>query len=109
MLSTTPLMLRQSLDWTYLQTPQFMISTKQESIAGIGLELSVRYGAIADGSVAREDASISTMELPKSLIGLKLHEVQSWEDEFCSQLQHVGPVERSKLAEWLHRMLPSAR
>lgn len=98
--------MRQSLEWKYLQTPQFTIST-EEQVEGVNMELTVRYGAITSGSIAFNDgASISTLELPGAVIGLKLHEVSSWEDDFCSPLEGLGPAEKTNLAKWLHKMLP---
>ena len=99
---------KQSLPWTYLQTPQFTISTNEQFI-DFRMELSVRYGAITGGSFTlQEQASSSTFELPETVAGLKLHEVTSWEDDFCSHLNRLVPTQRSKLATWLHKMLPAA-
>ncbi|KAF2158602.1 hypothetical protein M409DRAFT_71547 [Zasmidium cellare ATCC 36951] len=96
----------QSLEWKYLQTPQFTISTK-EQVEGVNMELTVRYGAITNGSITfNNGGSTSTFELPGAVVGLKLHELSSWEGDFCSPLEGLGPVEKMKLANWLHKMLP---
>lgn len=96
---------RQSLDWKYLQTPQFTISTKGDATPDLDLELSVRYGAINGGSLSTGHTA-SRHELPSEALGLKLHEVRSWEENFCSEVHGLSSAQRDGLSEWLHKMLP---
>ncbi|KAK4496454.1 hypothetical protein PRZ48_012434 [Zasmidium cellare] len=83
---------------------QFTISTNQQ-VQGVDIELVVRYGSITSGSITtNKDEAPSTFHLLESAVGLKLHEVVSWEHDFCSQLQNLGSTERTQLADWLQRI-----
>ncbi|KAM3420834.1 hypothetical protein BST61_g4075 [Cercospora zeina] len=63
-----------SLDWTYLQTPQWSIRTSDDDVPGVKLDLSVRYGAINGATLHLGDSS---NDISASLNGVKVHEVRS--------------------------------
>ncbi|EME44716.1 hypothetical protein DOTSEDRAFT_63066 [Dothistroma septosporum NZE10] len=101
-----------SLDWTYLQTPQYTLSTKSLVLIDADLEISVRYGAIMGGSLAvsaEGGASDRTQTLGSGWLGRRVHEIQSWESEMSTDLQGLDAWQRSRLLEWLEKMLPRPR
>ncbi|KAK4610552.1 Putative lipoate-protein ligase A [Fulvia fulva] len=98
-----------SLDWTYLQTPQYSLSTKSQVLLDADLELSVRYGAITDGALtigAEGGASDQKHALDSRMIRRKVHEVDSWESAMGITLDHLDSWQRGRLIEWLEKMLP---
>ncbi|CZT24719.1 related to lipoyltransferase [Ramularia collo-cygni] len=91
--------------WTYLQTPQFTISTESDEGIDIDLELSVRYGAINGITV---DTEAVPSEPDKGLLGLKLHEITSWDSSINDEraLRQLQTSRRTRLVEWLEHKLP---
>lgn len=98
----------QSDAWTYLQTPQFTISTKSEQTLDVDLELSVRYGAIDSRFLGSGDIGGASQ---KGLLGLKLHEVTSWASAIDDEelLHQLDSTRKSRLVEWLAEKLPTTR
>lgn len=106
------LTISQSLDWTYLQTPQFSISTGEE-FPGLTLDLSVKHGAVSGGTVDTASANDLTQALGESnggILGLKLHETSSWKPYLEQELSSMRrtDLDISGIAQWLKQMLPAA-
>lgn len=92
----------QSLEWTYLQTPQFSLKVDPMLLSGTSLEFSVRYGAISD--VVSDGSSLSGGDI----IGTKIHESTSWLDTL-RKAKLPNTIESSQIpgiAHWLKKMLP---
>lgn len=95
-----------SLEWTYLQTPQFTISNTSDPDAPFDLELTVRHGAINGWTIKHRDGSAS--ELASGVDHMKekrLHLISSWDDLFAGT--SLGPGEKTYLVDWLHRTISS--
>lgn len=97
-----------SLDWTYLQTPQFTISNQSDADATVKLELTVRHGAITKSSICFQDgrAADDASDL-SSATNTKLHQVPSWEQILVNG--DLKPEERAYLSDWITRLIPSPR
>ncbi|KAK4987618.1 hypothetical protein LTR66_007554 [Elasticomyces elasticus] len=107
-----------SLEWTYLQTPQFMFSTdlsdqdKGDSAAPGYAEprqahakFTVRYGVITEADVRETTCQAPTESMDtvvSKLQGCKLHSIHDWEDAISASSQSMV-----SLASWLKRMLPA--
>jgi lipoate-protein ligase A len=100
---------QQSLEWTYLQTPQFTISTQSDEDLGTNLELSVRYGSINGATLSVGDSGTSQRDLGESLTGHKVHEIADWEGIMDKALSEVSPDQRVRLIKWFNKMLPSVQ
>ncbi|EME83954.1 uncharacterized protein MYCFIDRAFT_210740 [Pseudocercospora fijiensis CIRAD86] len=95
-----------SLDWMYLQTPQFTISADAALAREQSLDISVRYGAI--NGVALDGSPLSEKDqAAEILFGQRIHEIKSWTEVLgragllpsrCSQVPSI--------AQWFERMLP---
>ncbi|KAF2210025.1 hypothetical protein CERZMDRAFT_113494 [Cercospora zeae-maydis SCOH1-5] len=97
-----------SLDWTYLQTPQWSLRTSDHDVPGVQLDLSVRYGAISGATLQLADSS---HDVSDSLNGIKVHEVSDWTSVIRPLVTQAGvdaPQETS-LSRWLNTMLPPRR
>ena len=96
-----------SLDWTFLQTPQWSINSKDDAIQDGKLELSVRYGAINGASLQNAGA---VEDISEGLLGAKVHEVSNWEQTLRPTLHKAGVDEskQSSIGLWLNKMLPYA-
>ena len=71
------------------------------------LELTARKGVITEGSISpRTDSPASKLKLDDSLLGLELHEIESWEDVMDSSIKSLGSNDREYVVQWLQRMLP---
>ena len=94
-----------SLDWTYLQTPQFTISNKSDADSLVDLELTVRHGAIVKSAIERREGSgdANTVELGGADSN-KLHRMSSW--DAILEKHALDMKEGKDLAEWLHRIIP---
>lgn len=94
-----------SLEWTYLQTPQWSINSKDDAIPDAKLDLSVRYGAI-NGASLEKDGPVE--DISEALVGLKVHEVSNWEEIVKPTMQKAGldATKQSTLGLWLNKMLP---
>ncbi|WPG98553.1 Putative lipoyltransferase/lipoate-protein ligase [Acrodontium crateriforme] len=98
-----------SMEWTYLQTPQFSISSKSEDTKDPDLELSVRFGALNTGSLKASRLQSGEISLPEQSIGHKVHEMKSWDEALDPMLAGLDKSQRQKLTTWLDKMLPSAK
>ena len=99
-----------SLDWKYLQTPQFSLSSAADETINVDMELTVRHGAVTGGHVsAREfnSSAVAKYELNDGVLGQKLHELRSWDTTLNSSLQTLDARDKSSLFSWLQRMLPA--
>lgn len=94
----------QSLDWTFLQTPQFSLATKNEAVPGIDLDLTVRNGAISGVSLANEQGKDDRNE--DGMLGRKVHEIESWSPILESSLHELDQSQKDRLSQWLGKMLP---
>lgn len=96
-----------SQEWTYLQTPQWSIDSKDEAIPDAKLHMSVRHGAI-------ETASLETrgqvQDISEKLVGLKVHETSDWEQRMKPALYDTGldVPRQAMLGRWLNKMLPQS-
>ncbi|KXT04223.1 hypothetical protein AC578_83 [Pseudocercospora eumusae] len=95
-----------SMDWIYLQTPQFTISIDAALTDEKSLDISVRYGAIngatLDGSPLSEKDQAGEI-----LLGQKIHEIKSWAEIIQrAGLPFVESPRISSIAQWLEQMLP---
>ena len=104
-----PLIILQSLEWMFLQTPQFSVFNVSDEEAEVDLELTVRHGAFTGGSISGRDGSGSAngvRKLDDHLKGKKLHEIDSWESELGANLSSLRTKDRSHVLEWLQRIFP---
>ncbi|KAI5360051.1 putative lipoyltransferase/lipoate-protein ligase [Septoria linicola] len=94
-----------SLDWTYLQTPQWSISSKNANPPGLDLDLSVRYGAINSAVLEIERRA---SDITEALVGRKVHEITGWSAVMEPVLkgQSLGRGKSESLGNWLNKMLP---
>ena len=104
----------QSLDWTYLQTPQFSISTASDATMIRHVDLSVRNGALTEGSFGGYDSSKGPRtDLPEALKGRILHEVLAWNSFMETWRQGTDSTasgtDATKVGRWLRKMLPPAQ
>ncbi|KAI7544015.1 hypothetical protein KC331_g7055 [Hortaea werneckii] len=96
-----------SLEWTYLQTPQFTLSNASDSEARTHLELSVRNGAINGGFAYEVGEDQLKIDVSPGTIGQRLHEVQDFGSFVSSAFPTVDATANSQLSAWLQRMLPN--
>ncbi|KAJ9663945.1 hypothetical protein H2201_005427 [Coniosporium apollinis] len=113
------LMQAQSLDWTFLQTPQFTFSShpteeddreRPDLPVAARVYLKARFGAISESFVSWADSSSSAVDpsdrLRLDLQDQKLHEIHDWtavvEKASGPQNARAG----SALGAWLTRMFP---
>ncbi|KAI7508024.1 hypothetical protein KC347_g6438 [Hortaea werneckii] len=96
-----------SLEWTYLQTPQFTVSNASDKEARIHFELSVRNGAINGGFAYEVGEEQHKIDISPSTIGQRLHEIQDFDSFVSRAFPTLGALESHQLSAWLHRMLPS--
>ncbi|TKA73098.1 hypothetical protein B0A55_04836 [Friedmanniomyces simplex] len=94
-----------SRDWTFLQTPQFTISTSADPSATMAMEFTVRNGALSGGHF-RHPGGVKVVHLNNSIVGQQLHEINSWPDTLTQMFADVDSIERRRLGAWLERMLP---
>ncbi|KAK5171329.1 uncharacterized protein LTR77_004473 [Saxophila tyrrhenica] len=101
----------QSLEWTYLQTPQFTLANSNEVSRPVNIDLTVRHGVVTDASIAPTASDPSLQErtsLNENLVGLTLHKVTNWQDELSDSLKALPSEEgRRFVVDWLSKMLPS--
>lgn len=96
-----------SLDWTYLQTPQFTLSNRLDTDAPVDLELTVRHGTITAAAVrSRDDSATGFAFDVDKMTETKLHCISSWNEVFESQAS-LPLFQRSYLEQWMQRILPS--
>ncbi|KAI6886769.1 hypothetical protein KC363_g7081 [Hortaea werneckii] len=96
-----------SLEWTYLQTPQFTVSNASDKEARMHFELSVRNGAINGGFAYEVGEEQHKIDISPSTIGQRLHEIQDFDSFVSRAFPTLGALESHQLSAWLHRMLPS--
>ncbi|CAK1362558.1 putative lipoate-protein ligase A [Cercospora beticola] len=97
-----------SLDWTYLQTPQWSMSSSDDVVPGVKLDLSVRYGAVNGASLKLGDSS---RDISQALKDVKVHEVSDWASVMRPALAQAGieSTQETSLYRWLNTMLPTRR
>ncbi|CAK4026781.1 lipoate- ligase A [Lecanosticta acicola] len=98
-----------SPDWTFLQTPQFTISTRSQAVLDVDLELTVRYGAVTNASLTVDrdsGAAAAVSDLRGGIIGQKIHEIVDWGAAFGPELDKLDTWRRERLLKWLESMLP---
>ncbi|EMC97601.1 hypothetical protein BAUCODRAFT_59017, partial [Baudoinia panamericana UAMH 10762] len=95
----------QSLDWTYLQTPQFTISNSADTSAQLALELTVRNGLLHSGAIMRRHEARQTALSDRSRGG-KLHDISSWREALPAMFSGLDRDELERLSTWLQQMLP---
>ena len=80
-------------------------------MTNITLELSVRNGALTGGFLGAGGDDSRRVDLPETLKGRKLHEVDSWStfvEAWSREKDQADLVfDRAKVARWLQTMLPS--
>jgi lipoate-protein ligase A len=105
-----------SLEWTYLQTPQFTFSSEplnevvKAPMDKPKLTLNAKHGSILScqwfqRGEAVADAVISD-ELQQALSGRKIHEIKDWSSLFQ---EHVPFAQAQDMTASLKRMLPPPR
>lgn len=102
-----------SRDWTFLQTPQFTVSSRGNGSPGIEgfvdvtvpeIELTVRYGAITESKIALEGEG----NAGESLVGQRLHKITDWRSTLPQPANSSGTVQQQwgSATAWLQRMFP---
>ena len=102
------LIVAQSREWIYLQTPQFILSNASDTEAPLDLELTVRHGAITGGSLSTRstiESGPSVVQLGEDLLGCRLHEIRSWENAAGPSLASLNSGDKEYLLNWLQSML----
>ena len=98
-----------SPEWTYLQTPQFTLSSESELSLDVNFNLSVRYGAISDGYLGlrkEQEPPQKTLEFGPDLLGRRLHEIASWDAILQPYLDGSQSSSKPQLPNWLEKMIP---
>lgn len=103
-----------SLDWTFLQTPQFTVSSRGNGTPGSHgfvdaavpeIDMTVRYGAITESRIALDGEA----KAGEALIGQRLHEITDWRT-VLPQLATESSSESNRQWEsavaWLQKMFP---
>ncbi|EGP83098.1 unnamed protein product [Zymoseptoria tritici ST99CH_3D1] len=100
-----------SLEWTYLQTPQFTISTESVKDLNANLELSVRNGVVNGVSLSYKASGTSSTSQDDldGLIGCKIHEIEHWGAVMDRALSGMDSAEKSSVVAWLNKMLPKVQ
>jgi lipoate-protein ligase A len=73
------------------------------------LEISVRNGAVNAASLSfgpRGESQASQLDLSNDLGGHKIHEISDWKLPMNKALSKVDSNTKSRLIEWLNKMLP---
>ncbi|KAK4901615.1 hypothetical protein LTR27_001387 [Elasticomyces elasticus] len=94
-----------SRDWTFVQTPQFTISTKAEPSINSDMELTVRNGAISGGTLCKRNGE-KILDLSEQLQGQRVQDVDSWSVTVSNMFEGIATAEARTLAAWLDTMLP---
>lgn len=95
-----------SLDWTYLQTPQFTISNQSDPDPNVHLELTIRHGSITKAEIWPQEGRASGFSSSlETLKEKKLHKIWSWADVF--QESSLRSEDKAKLVDWLQRIIPT--
>ncbi|KAK5110721.1 hypothetical protein LTR62_005598 [Meristemomyces frigidus] len=94
-----------SLDWTYLQTPQFNVSNAADALASTDVQFTVRNGTITAG-VLRSRNNSAFSQLGEDSVGTRLHEIAAWSTALPRMFTGVDRAECDKLATWLESVLP---
>lgn len=96
------------MDWKYLQTPQFTLSSARDETLNLNIELTVRHGIITGGSISEEGqgTEVAVVDDLRALQGQKLHEIRSWKGVLDSLLPALSSQAKSTVVSWLQRMLP---
>lgn len=98
--------LSQSLEWTYLQTPQFTFSSHSDAADNQSLpliEFTARFGVITQCNIQLTPSSPS---IGDDLVGNRLHEISDWRS-LVPQPQSIEDQQKWEAAvEYLERVLP---
>lgn len=105
-----------SLEWTYLQTPQFTVSSRGNGAHGSegsvdlavpAIEMTVRYGAITESKIALEGEDKAS----DALVGQRLHEITDWEKALPRPMSTNSATYQQweSAIAWLQKMFPKAR
>lgn len=103
------------MDWMYLQTPQFTLSTRPQdkdvsTESAPDVSITMRYGAITDVIIHHDQDTASAQALKEHLAGRKVHEIRDWANllgDLNVEVPH--PTDRSTiitLSIFLSMMLP---
>ncbi|KAK0317335.1 hypothetical protein LTR82_011658 [Friedmanniomyces endolithicus] len=94
-----------SREWTFLQTPQFTISTSADPSCTTDVELTVRNGAISGGHLRHRGGAV-IVELNAHSIGQRVNNITSWPETLSQMFTGVDCAEGRRLGAWFERMLP---
>ena len=106
---------QQSLEWTFLQTPQFELhshsSSDDSAVSEAGLSvpniaMKVRYGAITECRIMLGSRSDNARTLGYDLVGRRLHEITDWDTVLAKTAQTTHQSEHGSAGSWLKKMLP---
>lgn len=113
----------QSPEWTFLQTPQFSLSTQPDGKTKPldtalttdlpHMHLLVRYGLITEASISfaaganSKADQLKNLDLGGQLQGQKLHEIHDWAGVLEKSGLPRGESGASRLSRWLGEMLPA--
>ncbi|KAG9665751.1 hypothetical protein KCU95_g18401, partial [Aureobasidium melanogenum] len=102
-----------SLEWTYMQTPQFTFSNLplrpeqkegQIDYSNAKFRLDVRYGAVTGCQLKSKDTTTQQSERLAQLLEKKhLHEIKDWEGLFKEAASESA--EAKEMAKWVQSML----
>ncbi|KAK6415670.1 hypothetical protein LTR95_017559 [Oleoguttula sp. CCFEE 5521] len=108
----------ESPEWTFLQTPQFTLSST--ALPGKGsnasamldpatasIDLTVRYGAITTAEILLRSTTGPTLAKGDSLTGRRVHEITDWQQALSAPADASFATSWEKTASWLSKMLPS--
>lgn len=96
------------MEWKFLQTPLFTLSSTAKQLREVELEIEARHGSVTNAVAKfRDDRGEIDRQvaLPESIIGRRLHEKMDWEGFL---LPEMNANHQQSLARWLGDMLPQA-
>lgn len=104
----------QSLEWTYLQTPQFTFSSRGTADAPVDrlpgdhdaplVEFTARYGVVTQCNIQLTPESSS---IGDGLVGKRLHEIADWTAMLAQPESGSHHGQRwTEVTEYLQRVLP---
>lgn len=97
--------LSQSLEWTYLQTPQFTFNSHSNA-TNLDLpliEFTARFGVITECNVQLTPSSPS---IGGDLVGKRLHEIADWRTLLPQPLSVEHQQKWNAAVEYLEKVLP---
>jgi lipoate-protein ligase A len=100
----------QSLEWTYLQTPQFTFSSRSNNADTTTttksfplIEFTARFGVVTECNIQLTPSSSSIGE---NLLGKRLHETEDWEAVLPQPQTAEHTQYWRETVEYLQRVLP---